>query len=400
MEPFLGRLISIIMSNASCKFCPILSVYEWKQGHEWRRHQISAHELKAKREDDSLQIISEDTQVYIIIASANVIRRCQPCRQDISNAFHIPETWWTNYYRKSNGYFGCGATRDAQGILTGFNAWAFFETKHLALNLQYHWTKINVFTRWLSSTNQTGVLVFDPNEHFPRPLLDLRPMTSHLNDPLWVYVKVLNEVSCLQESAVWATRDQIRAIEKQTNPPGRPQPDYRRLHDIARHTVHVTESLDVSIQNLGHILSNHARHMNRTFPSLLGTRQDPDVWQDIHAELTASKSYLDSLKLRSISNEKRLQNEIQLAFNTVAQHDAAITVEISKAMRADSSTITTLTADSGWSVSGKIWIYWAFAIPTAIGTALLWNYWHRIFPHSEVEQLRRLKMDIPMQDRP
>lgn len=305
------------------------------------------------------------------------------------------------------------------------DAWTFFETKHLAFDMRYHWTKINIFTRWLSSTNQTGILIFDVNDHFPRPLLELEPTTSYLTDPLWAYVKVLKEVSRLQGSAVWAIRNKIRAIETEkmpSLPEGRPQPDYRRLHDIARHAVHVTETLDVAIQNLQHILNNHTRHMSKTFPNLLGKRQDPDIWQDIHAELTSCLSYLDNLKLRSISNEKRLQNEIQLAFNTVAQHDAAITVEISRAMRLDSATITTLawvtltflpptficavfsmsffdySPDSGWSVSGKIWIYWAFAIPTVIGTALLWNYWGKIFPGSADKKPIKT-VDIPLRDR-
>ena len=266
------------------------------------------------------------------------------------------------------------------------------------------------------------MLVFDPKEHFPCSLMRLEPSTGYLNDPLWVYVKILDEICRLQEAAVWAIRDQIRAIEKQKPPSGRPRPDYRRLHDIARHTVHVTESLDVSIQNLEHILHNHARHINKTFPDLFGQKQNLDTWQDIHAELTSCKSYLDSLKLRSISNEKRLQNEIQLAFNTVAQHDAATTVEISRAMRVDSTTITTLawatltflpptficavfsmsffdySADSGWSVSEKIWIYWVFAIPTTVATALLWKYWHKVFPHSEIGKVKSVE-DISLRHR-
>ncbi|KAJ5318501.1 hypothetical protein N7476_004921 [Penicillium atrosanguineum] len=31
--------------------------------------------------------------------------------------------------------------------MTGYNTWAYFETKHLAKDMTYHWSKIQIFTR-------------------------------------------------------------------------------------------------------------------------------------------------------------------------------------------------------------------------------------------------------------
>ncbi|RMJ23893.1 hypothetical protein PHISP_05232 [Aspergillus sp. HF37] len=124
-----------------------------------------------------------------------------------------------------------------------------------------------------------------------------------------------------------AIRNQARAVETQVKPPGKkPQPEYRRLHDIARHAIHITETLDVNIQTLEYILRHHERNTT--------ANQPPELWQD---------SYLSNMRRRSTSNEKRLQNEIQLSFNTVAlQHDAATSVQISRAASSDSATMKTL----------------------------------------------------------
>ena len=51
---------------------------------------------------------------------------------------------------------------------------------------------------------------------------------------------------------------------------------------------------------------------------------------------------IGSLRYRSISNRERLQNEIQLAFNSVAQYDAGITVDIGRASQTDSAAMKTI----------------------------------------------------------
>ena len=108
---------------------------------------------------------------------------------------------------------------------------------------------------------------------------------------------------------------------------------------------------------------------------------------------------------RAVSNRERLQNEIQLAFNTVAQYDAGITVDIGRAAQTDSAAMKTIgyitmtflpatfisalfsmsffdfDAEANiWSMSSKFWVYWACAIPTTLVTFVLWHFWHKIFP--------------------
>lgn len=218
----------------------------------------------------------------------------------------------------------------------------------------------------------------------------------------------MEEVAFLCDSAVWAIRDSVRKIElgdkaargPQTIQLGdkRPQPNYRRLHDIARHAIHVTESLDVTVQNIDHIIQHHESYIAR-----MSKKGDiPSFPQSsIQSQLQFYQTWLGSLRHRSLSNEKRLQNEIQLAFNTVAQYDAGISVKIGYAAKSDSAAMRTIafvtltflpptficavfsmsffthTADGRWTLSTEFWIYWAIAVPATIATALLWHYWQK-----------------------
>ncbi|KAJ5664706.1 hypothetical protein N7462_011519 [Penicillium macrosclerotiorum] len=323
----------------------------------------------------------------------------------------MPQFWWSDNVRKSNGYFGCEATREGEKVT---DSWVFFESKQLHEDMEYDWSKINVFSRWLCSTKQTGILLFDRKEDTRSPLVNKDPPSALLSDPFWVYPYLLEEVAALEERSVWSIRDKVRAIEKsdegRKSPERKPQPDYRTLHNIARHAIHVTETLDVAIQTMDHILKHHGIHASASHTSLLGSKTDPQVRQEVHSRLSFFQSFLGSLKHRSVSNEKRLQNEIQLAFNTVAQHDAAVTVKISSAMMSDSAALKTLAfvtfvflpptficavfsmsffnySDSGWRVSSKIWIYWAFAVPTTIISAFVWGYWHKVSPMDTNEKI-------------
>lgn len=267
--------------------------------------------------------------------------------------------------------------------------------KKVERDTRFKWYHTNIFTRWLPSTNQTVILALDIDP----PLKDrflraaMNPHENWLSDPFWVYPYLVEQIALIQEPAVWAIRDHVRGLETEGKPEGRPQPDYRRLHDIARHGIHVNETLDMSLQNMEHILTQHDNYMNSK-PDNASTASE-----DIHIRLQSWQSFISNLRCRSISNEKRLQNEIQLAFNTVAQHDASVTLEIGRATQLDSATMKTIAfvtltflpptficaifsmsffdfgGDSGWTMSDQFWIYWVFAIPTTFFTTLVWTYW-------------------------
>lgn len=264
----------------------------------------------------------------------------------------------------------------------------------------YEWIKLNIFTRWVCSANQTFLLLFDPTlsirefiiESLSKPAL----FQSQLSIPFWPYSHVFEIVAQLEESAVWAIRNQVRAIESETDPDIVQRPDYRRLHDIARHAIHVNENLDVSIQNIDTILKHYHLYMtSKRNETYFGADED------IRNQLEFFRGYIMNLRHRSASNEKRLQNEIQLAFNTVSQANARTSVEIGHAAQIDSSAMKTIAfvtltflpptfissifsmsffqcgGNNGWSMSKEFWLYWVFAVPTTIATVMIWQYWHK-----------------------
>ncbi|KAJ5362540.1 hypothetical protein N7541_003384 [Penicillium brevicompactum] len=344
------------------------------------------------------------------IASAEKIRDCLRCRQALSQFLQIPDPWWSDTHKRSNGYFGYDTTRNARqmtGVSTFINksplaeekliridTFAYFEVKQLPHDLDYYWDKINIFTKWIASTKQTIVALFDPNPSIRELILQSLLKFNHtlLSDPYWVYPTILDTLGNLQESAVWLIRNQVRDIEKKVPTPGAvPNPEYRKLHDIGRHVIHVSETLDVAVLTIESIQMHHLRFLVSN-PDVT----DPAAGRSVSVDLGYHRDFLANLRHRAASNEKRLQNEIQLAFNSVAQYNAGQTD--SRAMKTIAfatliflgfiSSLFSMSLFHGgqnneWGVSSKFWLNWVFAIPITIATGVVWRYWHNVFPGAE-----------------
>ncbi|KAM0425666.1 hypothetical protein ACHAPT_009198 [Fusarium lateritium] len=309
----------------------------------------------------------------------------------------MPELWWSTYARKSNGHFGCETFRDDQGTVTSLNAWSRYLVKQLDGNT-HHWYKFNTLTRWIASSHQTILLVFESSKQFklteltPSPLLDGSSTSPH-HDPFWLHVRLLEQLSDLQNHAVWTVRTEIRNVEKEAQR-SKPNPNYRSLHDLARHAIHVSETLDVSVKTVKSIIEQHKTLEDEYWPE---GRPKKGSFRQVRERLLWYEHTLQSLQSRALSNKERLINEIQLAFNLVAQYDSRISVQIGQATQSDSAamktiafaTLTFLPAtfisavfsmsffkvddDTGeWGVSDKFWIYWVIAIPVTIITAVVW----------------------------
>ncbi|RBQ76343.1 hypothetical protein VDGD_00871 [Verticillium dahliae] len=292
-------------------------------------------------------------------------------------------------------------------MLTIEATWSRYLVKQLAGKEKIHhaWYKINVVVRWSATPNQTVVLIFDaPKEleqRLPRPLLE--PVTRELlRDPFLIHLCLAEEVVRVQNDAVWSLRTYVRDLEKQRTGED-PSPDYQRLHDLARHAIHICETLDLGVVSMESTLAHHAvlaDEPSAAAPAAAhGARY---THRHVHQRLQFFKHLFESLRCRSASNKERLDNEMQLAFHTVAQHDSRTGVEIARAAQSDSAAMKTISfltlaflpatfisavfsmsffnVDDGtgeWSVSNKIWIYWAFAVPVTLVTTGLWYRWQR-----------------------
>lgn len=209
---------------------------------------------------------------------------------------------------------------------------------------------------------------------------------------------MIEEIVKLQDLAVWEARDLARVVEKHRGDLNPENPDYLRLHEIARHIIHVSETLTVATSTVKSIQTHHERFL--TYMDDSGNV----FWNHVRNRLSFHHHMLDSLRNRSESNRARLANEIGLAFNTVAQYDSRVSVEISKEMRVDSAAMRTIAfvtliflpgtfisalfsmsffdfdAEKNiWAVSKKFWIYWVVAGPVTLISISLWYNWWRKF---------------------
>ncbi|KAL2277536.1 hypothetical protein FJTKL_15371 [Diaporthe vaccinii] len=382
------RVLRSVMSR--CRGCSDVSVLHWTRGNgSWQRRRVPAPELRTADLTTWDPLNSTESDVCVV---ANEIRACPRCRPIFTGALHIPEIWWSDCCRRSNGYFGCDVINKA-GNNHEYNTWLYFETKHLGKNTVYD--KLNVFAQWLQLSQQSVVVLFDVCEPVMERVSDLfRGLDSACSyDPFWIHAQLATEVARREDAAIWAVRDHIRAMEKEGIPTGRPHPDYRRLHDVVRHAIHVSETLNVAKQTMSRIIAEHDAFIS----SELAT--DRNVSRGVQHRLRFAESMLASLQDHSVSNEKRLLNEIQLAFPIVAQHDANTSVEIGRLARSDgvamktiafvtlaflpstfvsaifSMSFFTFSADAGWVVSGKIWVYWVFAVSLILVSFVLWRCW-------------------------
>jgi Mg2+ and Co2+ transporter CorA len=290
-------------------------------------------------------------------------------------------------------------------LLTILDTWSRFLVKQLNKKRGHSWHKFNIFTHWVASTQQTFLLVFESTnqlglrERFPDPLLK----DSHndiLSDPFWFYPRLFEELSWRQDNTVWAVRDLVRGIEM-LDLSKKPNPDYRDIHNTARHAIHVSETLEVAEKTVAAIVQQHSAFQEEVASD---DKREKARYRHVSERMIWYDHILQSLRCRASANKERLYNEIQLAFNSVAQYDSRISVQIGQATQSDSAamktiafvTLTFLPAtfvsalfsmsffniddDTGkWSVSEKFWLYWVIAIPVTLLTGGLWLLWRKVY---------------------
>lgn len=271
----------------------------------------------------------------------------------------------------------------------------------------------------MPNPDRSLIFIFDPLPSIKEQLLIplLRTMTRHdLSDHFFLHTIISEEVARLQDEAVWAVRDLVRDTETQRASSAIPSPNYPQLHDISRHAVHVCETIELAVSTIDSIRIQHDDFVSRR----LGT---DDLVKATHRKfqhrMESNKSLLTGLLCRAASNKERMMNEIQLAFNLVAQYDSQVSVEIGRAAQIDSSAMkvvafvtltffpaTSISAIFGmsffdydassdeWTVSRKIWIFWLIALTLTCLTALLCSFWYKLFPPKQIGERRSIA--VPM----
>ena len=87
----------------------------------------------------------------------------------------------------------------------------------------------------------------------------------------------------------------------------RPNPNYPRLHDLARHAIHVQETLEVAVVTIENMI-----HQREHFFLEWSKGDLVDAPQQAHKRLHFYLHVMNSLKYRAQANKERLINEITL----------------------------------------------------------------------------------------
>ena len=290
--------------------------------------------------------------------------------------------------------------------------------------IAYQWRKLNIFARWEASTREHTIISFvaksDTDLATRTMLMDHLKETAHTihrERPRSIYDSLAQLAVQLQEDAVWRIRDEVRDVETlrtsfRTQHPNS-QDHFCRLHDLARHAIHVSETLDLTVRTLQSMIEYHERYEDASASSLRRNQDDIDGKQSESSRDAGQKHYtynhlrfyqeaIEGLRSRSIANKDRLQNEIQYSFNLVAQEIARTTSKAQQAVQSDSSVMKTIALGTGlfipmtfvatvfsmsffvyavdesrWKMLREFWVFWAVAIPFTSLTVFMTYWYHR-----------------------
>ncbi|KGO39068.1 Mg2+ transporter protein, CorA-like/Zinc transport protein ZntB [Penicillium expansum] len=164
---------------------------------------------------------------------------------------------------------------------------------------------------------------------------------------------------------------------------------YTRLHELSRHVIHISETMDAASSNLGAIVRDHDLWTRSNTPSSAATKR-------LSKALLLRENMIHNLNFRAKAFVGRMDNEIKCASNFVAVADSNISKGILKQTRNEgkvlSDTVSALTLlflpstfISGffgmnfftlesnqttqklqWETHPKIWIFFVCAIPITI----------------------------------
>ncbi|CAG8956320.1 hypothetical protein HYFRA_00003700 [Hymenoscyphus fraxineus] len=323
----------------------------------------------------------------------------------LSKALRIPKLFWTPLADEASSFFGC---QESDNSYFRFlvkekkeQGQRFFDNSDYEID--YAWRKLGVHVAWTPSN--TTVLCRGLPSELESSLFDsLENMNQDAlsSDPFAFHVILLEGLTAFYDSVLWAWRNEVRDLE-QNRPtlPGNPNINFTKTHEIARHAIHSSETLAVAIQTIEVLIEEQ-----HSFTNLNDASRPANHQLNTRRKLRCQLSLMRCLHLRSKALEDRLRNEINLAFNIVAQYNSHVSVSIGDATRADSAVMKSIAflglaflpgsfvcavfstsffnftpgsdgQSERWTVSKKFWVYWIVAMPVTAATIAFWMFFHK-----------------------
>ncbi|KAF1834781.1 hypothetical protein BDW02DRAFT_597908 [Decorospora gaudefroyi] len=118
--------------------------------------------------------------------------------------------------------------------------------------------------------------------------------------PYGSFAHILDELLRLYDNSVWSIRNHISRWEVRRTQ----EIDYVLLHEIARHGVHVNETLKVAARSLSSIRQHHER--SRVEINLVGSKNKRRSWDTVGEHLEFQVRFLEGLAERSQANNARI----------------------------------------------------------------------------------------------
>ncbi|KAK4041445.1 hypothetical protein C8A01DRAFT_45405 [Parachaetomium inaequale] len=320
-------------------------------------------------------------------------------RQKLLAHFNVPEFVANRTCFELNGYFGSKASYGGEAstqYLTGYNAATWFRClvkmvkkvgedahddgqEYVTGKKDYKWFEMSFFTRWDSNSSQ--LLCVDTPSDFPLELQKLLAKQTEpldFRDPFAMHACLVDQMIVYADVSVWRVRDPVRVLEKTRMRTGA---IFGPIHEMSRHAIHTSEILEAAIDTIKEMQHSRTAIHKRLIDDLGETyREQAKDYAQFQLSL------LKCLKLRSDSNQERLKNEINLAFNNLARQDNSVMKSIALLTMIFlpatfisalfSTTFFNFNDDSGsWQVSDKLWLYWVTTVPATIIIVVLWRAW-------------------------
>ncbi|PHH82395.1 hypothetical protein CDD82_6160 [Ophiocordyceps australis] len=299
-------------------------------------------------------------------------------RRRILKPFDAPPILWTDTGTDINGFIGAKTTYSGNNKLYSHNVWfrslakiVFMADEIRPGSKEYKWYEMGFFTHW-DSSGQRRILCIDTPRYIQDALLvTLSRGGLDAKDPFAMLGPLIDELVTLSDKAVWRVRNAVRASRIKV------PPNFERMQEVSRHAIHVRESLTVLMATLEQLW-----HEADKVYSELETQLPPRRSEHAQAHLKLQIQMVKSLKERSASAVARLDSEIHLAYNIIAQNDSAVMKSIAiltmvflpaTFVSAFFSTTFFTSNQGGWGGMDKIWVYFAATIPSTAVILLIYR---------------------------
>ncbi|OAL50311.1 hypothetical protein IQ07DRAFT_599452 [Pyrenochaeta sp. DS3sAY3a] len=334
--------------------------------------------------------------------------------------FGIPDIFWASMRRKACGYFCCQdlyANDEQVGHVTMLKSLALEVDDHTQAppngserrkRFGYKWLPLELVVRWDKNSKTMLAIVFQActtlKDRIETITLEESSPTFQ-NSPFGLHIFLLEELLDLYDKSFWRLRHNLQQVESSYRPGSVPKPDYPLTHDLARHMIHHSESIEIAIDTIEMLKECH----QACFGHDKTTRNSNGINEHVFQEHTKFLRHVDKLlhqfRERSRTLNERLRNEINLSFNSVVQYDsrAMRTISILTLVFLPGTFISGILGTNFFSVlsSGKFsyavefWYIWL--VPFAGLTLLVlfiwwkWDTWTRKLYKIRADRLNRLQ---------